>query len=99
MEKYADFVMKKRLPVLLVILGITIIFLYQLINPLGFFTSSKILKLLVDTDFADLLPQNHPYIKIHNKTRNTFGGANQVIIMVQVRNCDIFKHETLKLIP
>jgi len=95
MEKFADYVMKKRLFILLIILGITLFFLYQLINPLGFFTALKILKLRVDTDFADLLPQRHPYIKIHNKIRDTFGGANQVIIMVQVRKGDIFNQKTL----
>jgi len=95
MEKFADYVMRKRLPILLIILGITLFFLYQLINPLGFFTASNILKLRVDTDFADLLPQRHPYIKVHNKIRDTFGGANQVIIMVQVRKGDIFNQKTL----
>jgi len=95
MEKFANYVMKKRLPILLIILFITLFFLYQLINPLGFFGSSKILKLRVDTDFADLLPQRHPYIKVHNKIRDTFGGANQVIIMVQVRKGDIFNQKTL----
>jgi len=99
MGKFADFVMKKRVPILLSCIGITLFFLYTLINPFGFSGTSKILKLRVDTDFADLLPQNHPHIKIHNKIRNTFGVANQVIIMVQVRNGDIFNHETLKLIP
>ena len=95
MEKFADFVMKKRVPILLFCIGITLFFLYTLINPFGFFGPSKILKLRVDTDFADLLPQKHPYIKIHNKIRNTFGGANQVIIMVQVRQGDIFNQKTL----
>jgi len=95
MEKFADFIMRKRVYFLLIILVITLYFLYLLINPWGFFTSAKIFKLRVDTDFADLLPQNHSYIKIHNKIRNTFGGANQIIIMVQVRDGDIFNKETL----
>jgi len=95
MEKFANFVMKKRLLIILIILGITLFFLYLLINPLGFFNDSKIFKLRVDTDFADLLPQRHPYIKVHNKIRDTFGGANQVIIMVQVRKGDIFNQKTL----
>jgi predicted RND superfamily exporter protein len=95
MEKFTDFVMKRRLPILGAILIITLFFLYQLINPLGFVSDVPLLKLRVDTNFADLLPQNHPYIKIHNKIRNTFGGANQVIIMVQVREGDIFNQETL----
>ena len=33
--------------------------------------------------------------KIHNEIRDTFGGANQVIIMVQVRDGDIFNPKTL----
>ena len=95
MEKFADFVIKRRFPLLVAIILVTLFFLYQLINPLGFFTNTPILKLRVDTDFADLLPQRHPYIKIHNKIKETFGGANQVIIMVQVRDGDIFNQETL----
>ena len=30
------------------------------------------------TSFGDLLPQNHPYIQIHNKFSGTFGGANNI---------------------
>ena len=86
---------KEGFPLLIAILIITLFFLYQLINPLGFFTDVPILKLRVETNFADLLPQRHPYIKIHNKIKETFGGANQVIIMVQVRDGDIFNQETL----
>lgn len=52
-------------------------------------------KLKVYTNFADLLPQKHPYIKLHNKIKNVFGGANQVLIMVQVRKGDIFNEKTL----
>ena len=95
MEKFADFAIKRRLPILIAILIVTLFFLYQLINPLGFFTDVPLLKLRVETNFADLLPQRHPYIKIHNKIKETFGGANQVIIMVQVRDGDIFNQETL----
>ncbi|MBE9542152.1 MAG: hypothetical protein IMF01_07520, partial [Proteobacteria bacterium] len=95
MEKFADFAIRRRLPILIGITLITLFFLFQLINPLGFFTSSKILKLKVDTNFADLLPQRHPYIKVHNQIRDTFGGANQVLIMVQVRDGDIFNQKTL----
>ena len=95
MEKFADFAIRRRLLILIGITLITLFFLFQLINPLGFFTSSKILKLKVDTNFADLLPQRHPYIKVHNQIRDTFGGANQVLIMVQVRDGDIFNQKTL----
>ena len=52
-------------------------------------------RLKVYTNFGDLLPQRHPYIQLHNKIRNVFGGANQVLIMVQVRKGDIFNEKTL----
>ena len=50
----------------------------------------------VYTSFNDLLPQNHPFIKVHNMIRDIFGGANQVLIMVQVRDGDIFNTKTLE---
>ncbi len=47
------------------------------------------------SDFADLLPQKHPYIQLHNEIRDTFGGANNVIVGVVVRNGDIFNSDTM----
>ena len=52
--------------------------------------------LTMKADFNSLLPQKHPFIKVHNMIRNIFGGANQVLIMVQVRNGDIFNQKTLE---
>ena len=76
--------MQRRLLFLSLILLVTILFAYQ------------ITKLQVYTSFNDLLPQSHPYIKVHNKIRHIFGGANQVLIMVQVRKGDIFNTKTLE---
>jgi len=50
------------------------------------------------SDFAELLPQEHPYIQLHNEIRNTFGGANNIIVAVEVEQGDIFTNETLALI-
>lgn len=47
------------------------------------------------SDFADLLPQKHEYIKLHNSIRDTFGGANNVVMAVEVEEGDIFTSETL----
>ncbi len=47
------------------------------------------------SDFADLLPQEHPYIKLHNSIRDTFGGANIIIVAVEVDEGTIFTTETL----
>ncbi len=50
------------------------------------------------SDFADLLPQEHPYIQLHNEIRDTFGGANVVIVGVEVKKGTIFTNEALALV-
>ncbi|NOZ65901.1 MAG: MMPL family transporter [Alphaproteobacteria bacterium] len=50
------------------------------------------------SDFADLLPQEHPYIQLHNEIRDTFGGANVVIVGVEVEEGTIFNNDILALI-
>jgi len=83
LKSFAAFLVKNRIWVLGAIALVTVFFLTQ---------ASKI---SIKTDFNDLLPQKHPFIKVHNKIRDIFGGANQVLIMVQVRKGDIFNRETL----
>ena len=46
------------------------------------------------SDFADLLPQDHVYIQLHNEIRDTFGGANNIIVAVTVDEGTIFSNET-----
>ena len=55
-------------------------------------------KLRVFTDFSDLLPQNHSYIKVYNRLKENFGGANMIVMAVEVDKGTIFNDETLKLI-
>ena len=86
MKRFSDFIIEKRIPVLITISLISLFFLYELIN------------LKVYTKFADLLPQGHAYIKVHNKIRSRFGGANTVIMVLQVREGDIFNPTTLQKI-
>lgn len=62
------------------------------------FFASRIPGLKMYSDFADLLPQEHPYIQLHNEIRDTFGGANVVIIGITVEDGTIFTNETLGLI-
>ena len=54
--------------------------------------------LRVFTDFSDLLPQNHGYIKVYNRLKENFGGANMIVMSVEVEKGTIFNDETLKLI-
>src|SRR5437867_1356872 len=72
-----------RHPVMIVVLIITGYFAYL----------SSQLKL--ETSFGDLLPQSHPFVRIHNKYAPTFGGANNIQLMVEVRDGDIFTVPTL----
>ncbi len=51
--------------------------------------------LTLSTNFNELLPQTHEYIKVHNDFRKTFGGANFLVIMVSVKDGDIFNKDTL----
>lgn len=86
MQKVADFIIARRLFILILILLITAFFGYHL------------LRLRVTTNFNELLPQSHGYVKIHNHFRQTFGGANFLVIMVSVKKGDIFTTDTLSKI-
>lgn len=50
------------------------------------------------SDFADLLPQEHTYIHLHNEIKDNFGGANVIVVGVAVDEGDIFTNETLAVI-
>src|SRR5262245_58919594 len=52
-------------------------------------------QLQLATSFGDLLPQSHPFVIIHNKYAGTFGGANNIQLMVEVKEGDIFNVPTL----
>ncbi|MGH7802805.1 MAG: PDZ domain-containing protein, partial [Candidatus Binatia bacterium] len=55
-------------------------------------------QLRLETSFGDLLPQNHPFVQTHNQYASTFGGANNITVMLQVREGTIFNPEQLSRI-
>ena len=57
----------------------------------GYWTS----QLSLQTAFGELLPQTHPFVQTHNQYSGTFGGANNIMVMLQVREGTIFNQETL----
>ncbi|MBP1688046.1 MAG: efflux transporter, partial [Deltaproteobacteria bacterium] len=75
-----------RHPVSILVILVTAFFAYR-----GF-------QLRLVTSFGDLLPQDHPYIQIHNKYSGTFGGANNINVMIQVKEGSIFTVDTLNKI-
>jgi len=55
-------------------------------------------RLQVYSDFSDLLPKNHSYIQTYDRIKENFGGANMIVVAVEVEQGTIFNDETLKLI-
>ncbi|MGR9091169.1 MAG: efflux RND transporter permease subunit [Gammaproteobacteria bacterium] len=82
-SRFGNLLFNSRRVVLLIILGIT-----------GFF-AAQIPAVRMSSDFADLLPQEHPYIKLHNSIRDTFGGANIIVLALEVEQGTIFTNDTL----
>jgi predicted RND superfamily exporter protein len=74
---------ERRQPVLIAVTVVTLIF------------AVFALRLNMVTRFDELLPQNHPFIQVHNQYSQTFGGANTITIMLEVKEGTIFTKETL----
>jgi len=81
-----DRLIEHRFIISVVVLLITALFAYW----------TSLLKL--ETAFNELLPQTHPFVQTHNQYAATFGGANNITIMLQVKDGTIFNPETLSRI-
>lgn len=80
---YVTVAMRYRLLILGAIFAVTAFFALQLPT------------LRMYSEFSDLLPQNHPYIRLHNEIRDVFGGANIVLLCVAVEQGDLLTPEML----
>ena len=85
-KKIIDFIMRFRVATLIVILAITAVFGYG------------ITKMAFYTQFMDLFPKNHPYVKMHKKYMDYFGGANIATLVVEVKDGDVYNADTLNKI-
>ncbi|MCY1339824.1 efflux transporter, putative, hydrophobe/amphiphile efflux-3 family [compost metagenome] len=65
---------------------------------LTLFFALRIPGLKVYTDFSDLLPQKHPYIQLHNSIKDSFGGANVLVIGIAFDEGTLLSNERLALI-
>ncbi|MBI2090473.1 MAG: MMPL family transporter [Deltaproteobacteria bacterium] len=83
MKRLAEWIVRKRFPVLIGVLLLTAFFGYHA------------LKIEMYTAFSDLVPTDHPFIKVHNEFSKIFGGANLVLLAVEVKEGDIFNPQTL----
>jgi len=48
------------------------------------------------TVFEDLLPRSHPYVQVHERFQEHFGGSNVISIMLEVKQGDIFNQQVLE---
>src|SRR5262250_782369 len=78
-EAYLFFLLRHRLAVSLVVAGITLV--------LGGFMWTR---MHVFTNFFDLYPPGHPYIKLYTQYRSMFGTANTLLLVVETKNGTIF---------
>lgn len=79
-----SFVMRFRVLVLILLFGITAFFGYG-VSKMDFYTQ-----------FLELFPYNHQYVKIHKQFMDTFGGAHIATIAIEVQEGDVFNKETLE---
>jgi hypothetical protein len=52
----------------------------------------------IESPLIDLFPSNHPYVETYVKYQDIFGGANTILISVEVEEGDIFNEKTLNKI-
>jgi hypothetical protein len=72
-----------RMPIVVIVAIVTVWFGYHAAQ------------LRMITSFGDLLPQNHEFIEIHNKYSKDFGGANNIMVMFEVDEGQIFTVDRL----
>ena len=85
-NKFLDWCCSNRKAVVATLLFVTVI--------MGIFAS----RVEIKTVFGDLLPQNHPFVKVNDKFKQGYGGSNVVSIMVEVKKGDILNTPTLEKI-
>lgn len=83
-QRYLYFLLRHRFGVCLCILLGTLLFGYN---------ASR---LRIHTDFFDLYPPAHPYIKLYNEYRHLMGTANVLQVVLEVEHGTIYTKETLK---
>ena len=53
-------------------------------------------KMTFYTQFIDLFPKKHPYVKIHKQFKEYFGGANVATLVLEVREGTVYNKTTLE---
>ncbi|NOT55613.1 MAG: MMPL family transporter [Deltaproteobacteria bacterium] len=86
MEAYINFLLRFRVAILIAVAIVTLFLTWHARN------------MQVYTNFFDLYPPGHPYIKLYNEYRKMFGTANVLMIMIERKDGDIFNVDTINKI-
>src|SRR5438445_11787404 len=78
-EAYLFFLLRHRLAASLVVAAATVVL-----------AAFMVARMHIFTNFFDLYPPNHPYIKLYTQYRSMFGTANTLLLVVEVKNGTIF---------
>lgn len=70
-SRYLDFILRRRVAVLILIVLGTVFFVYQLTQ------------VRVHTNFFELYPPRHPFIKVYREFRELFGTANLLMVVME----------------
>ncbi len=81
-----DFVLRHRVPIGAVLIGITII--------MGWFAAH----VKAATRFENLFPADHQNVKLYEQYQDSYGGAQTLVLMMRVKHGDVFNYQTLKKI-
>lgn len=84
MKRFVDFIMKKRIFVLIILIILTIFFAY------------KSTKVKMNADFSTYLNEGSPEFKQFNRVGRLFGGKS--IVMVLIESDNVFSYQNLKLL-
>lgn len=82
-RKIIEWMLRHRYLLLGIIGLLTLFFLWQ------------ISKIKIESRFSDLLPKNHPYIKIHNQYKDLLGDPLKIFLMLKVKEGNIYSKVTL----
>jgi len=86
LKRFAEMIIERRILVLSLIALATIFFGYYAVN------------IDIKTDYDDQLPRGHEFMEVHKKYKDQLGGSNMVMVMLKVKEGDIFTTGTLKKI-
>jgi len=78
LQRFVESCIRRRTLVVWVLGAITALLSYQAAH------------VVIKTDLDDLMPRNHPYIAVHERFKQSFGGSNVVSVMLEVEQGDIF---------